>query len=220
MLTLAGEHGLHVQMGYMFRYNPAAVLALRAVREGWLGHVARINADLPTSVDIYGHLREVGGGYPGGIFYELGCHILDLAMVFLGEPTGVWSALRRDAREQGEPFVDNTTAVLEYPEAVAVLQTWITGQDPTRHRRFQVIGERGSVLIEPIEPPGVRLYLSEPHEDFPAGWSTPHIPMEPRYDADLADLAAWVRGEQRPAFSPEHDLAVHQTLLRICGALD
>ena len=102
---------------------------------------------------------------------------------------------------------------------MTLLQTWVTGNDPMQHRRFQVIGERGSVLIEPIEPPGVRLFLSEPHEDFPAGWSEPAIPMRPRYDGDIEDLAAWIRGDRVPAYSAAHDLAVHETLLRICGVV-
>ena len=220
VLRLAGERNLHVQLGYQFRYNPGVELALRAMREGWLGNVTRINVDIPTDIGGYSTVRLKDGAHAGAMFYLLGCHVLDATVLFLGEPSSVWASHRRDARGQGDPFEDNCTAVLQYPGAIAVLQTWITGNDPIGHRRFQVIGERGSVLIEPIEPPGLRLYFDEAHQEFPSGWSEPEIPMRPRYDGDIADLATWIRGEHAPAYTADHDLAVHQTLLRICGVID
>ena len=220
LLDLAAARSLHVQMGYQFRYNPAIELGLRAMREGWLGNVTRINVDIPTHIGGYAEVRAKDGAHAGAMFYLLGCHVLDAAMLFLGKPSSVWATNRRDARGHGEPIEDNCTAVLEYPGALAVVQTWNTGNDPMRHRRFQVIGERGSILIEPIEPPGVRLFLSEPHDDFPAGWSEPVIPMRPRYDGDIEDLAAWIRGHRTPAYTAAHDLATHETLLRICGVID
>lgn len=219
VLSLANERNLHVQMGYQFRYNPAIELGLKALREGWLGNVSRINVDIPTHIGGYADVRARDGLYAGGMFYLLGCHVLDATMLFLGKPSSVWATHRSDASGQGELFEDNCTAVLQYSGAVAVLQTWITGNEPMAHRRFQVIGERGSVLIEPIESPSVRLFLSEAHNEYPAGWSEPGVPMRPRYDGDIADLAAWVRNERSPAYTAEHDLAVHETLLRICGVI-
>ena len=38
-----------------------------------------------------------------------------------------------------------------------------------------------------------------------------------RYDGDFADLAKIIRGEKKPSFTPEHDLAVEETLLLACG---
>ncbi len=219
VLARAADRGVHVQMGYQFRYNPAVVMALRALREDWLGPVSRIHADIPTGIGIYARMRDELAAQPGGTFVELGCHLVDLIVLVLGKPTGVWSTLRSDAREQGDPFVDNTTAVLEYPQALAVVQSWVTGHEPTTHRRFEIIGERGSFLIEPIEPPGIRLFLESPAGPFPAGWSRPPVSMRPRYAGDIADLAAWIRAERPPSFKAEHDLAVHETLLRICRVL-
>ena len=37
LLADAGQRGLTVQLGYMFRYNPGFELCFRAVLEGWLG---------------------------------------------------------------------------------------------------------------------------------------------------------------------------------------
>ena len=44
MLDEAGRRGLTVQLGYMYRNNPAVQFCFRAVREGWLGRVFEVDA--------------------------------------------------------------------------------------------------------------------------------------------------------------------------------
>ena len=39
----AKQKNLTVQMGYMFRYNPAFQFCLKALREGWLGDIFEID---------------------------------------------------------------------------------------------------------------------------------------------------------------------------------
>ena len=77
VLDLAASRNLHVQMGYQFRYNPAIELALRAMHEGWLGNVTRINVDIPTNIASYADIRTKDGAHAGALFYLLGCHVLD-----------------------------------------------------------------------------------------------------------------------------------------------
>ncbi len=42
LLDEAGRRQLTVQLGYMYRNNPAVQFCFRAVREGWLGQVFEI----------------------------------------------------------------------------------------------------------------------------------------------------------------------------------
>jgi predicted dehydrogenase len=51
MRALAEERGLAVQMGYMFRYNPAFQFARRVVREGWLGEITEISGMIGKMAD-------------------------------------------------------------------------------------------------------------------------------------------------------------------------
>ena len=44
LLDEAGRRGLAVQLGYMYRNNPAIQFCLRAVREGWLGQIFEVHA--------------------------------------------------------------------------------------------------------------------------------------------------------------------------------
>jgi hypothetical protein len=64
------------------------------------------------------------------------------------------------------------------------------------------------------------LVLSRPIGDYKKGWQEVDLPtMSGRYDGDFIDLARIIRGEKEPDFTPAHDLAVHETILRASGLL-
>ena len=71
---------LLVQMGYVYRYNPAFRLAYRAIQEGWLGPIRSAVGQMNDRLGPPGRRRL--DGYPGGQFYEICCHMLD-ALVWL-----------------------------------------------------------------------------------------------------------------------------------------
>ncbi len=79
---LARLRRMHVNMGYMFRFNPAFQFAFEAVESGLLGEVFRVEAEIPTN--YRGHRcvqrRAEMERYPGGVMYELGCHFVDLGI--------------------------------------------------------------------------------------------------------------------------------------------
>ena len=64
---------------------------------------------------------------------------------------------------------------------------------------------------------GLRLALAAPRGEFKQGYQDVALPVLPRYDADFADLAQVIRGEKSLAWSPAHDLAVQETILRASG---
>ena len=69
-----------------------------------------------------------------------------------------------------------------------------------------------------MEPPKVRLALSKAHGAYKRGYQDVELPRSPgRYDGEFMDLAKIIRGEKAPDWSPEHDLAVHDTVLKACG---
>ncbi len=89
ILNSAEQQRLLVQMGYMYRYNPAIVLLREFLNKGWLGDVFEIHTVMSKVVDAAG--REALVEYRGGMMFELGCHILDLVIGVLGEPLEVTS---------------------------------------------------------------------------------------------------------------------------------
>ncbi len=100
--------------------------------------------------------------------------------------------------------------LFEYDEqgAMAVIEGTSLEVDPSPHRRVEVHGLEGSVILEPIEPPHIQLCLAEAKPPFKAGWQHVDVEDRPRY-----------RGEREPLFSPEHDLIVQEMLVEACGGL-
>lgn len=204
-----------VQMGYMFRYNPAFQLAFRAASEGWFGHVFEVHAVMSKKVDL-GTRRELAE-YPGGSMFELGCHVIDAVVKVLGRPTNV-AAFNRQTYSDQDPLLDNCLSVLEYPKATATVRSSVVEYDGGRRRQFVVCGDEGSIDIKPLEPPRATLALEAAHGDYAKG--TREVTLKPlggRYDGDFLDLAKIIRGAKAHDFSPEHDLAVQEVVLRASG---
>jgi hypothetical protein len=68
-----------------------------------------------------------------------------------------------------------------------------------------------------MEPPTVLLCLDEAVDGYRAGWQTVDVGDRPRYLGDMVELAECVATGAAPRVSREHDLIVHETLLRACG---
>ena len=218
LFALAKERKLLVQPGFQFRFNPAFQLALRLSRAGVLGRLWRISSQISGSLPGYTRDGDLQN-YPGGIWFTLGCHVLDQVVALMGPPLSVRTILRRDHRPaDGVGFDDNNLAIFEYERGMATIETWnLEAGENGPHRRFELYGERGTILMSPLEPPKVRLYLTEPFEEFKAGWQDLEVGFRPRYVGDLEHFVACIRGETQPLFDADHDLAVHAALLEACG---
>ena len=219
LYELAGEKGLCIQMGYQWRFNPGLQLAQKIVRDGLLGRVnfARFRAG---STPEYYHRNHVHR-YPGGIMQEEACHLFDQVVYMFGRADRISPFLRSDARGyDGFPDgVDNALVVLEFDEqgAMAVIETTSLETEPGPHRRVEIHGLNGSIVLEPIEPPRIDLCLRQARGGYAAGWQEVAVEDRPRYIGDLEEWIGVIRGEHAPYFSPEHDLLTQETLIRGCG---
>lgn len=164
--TEASRRGLTVQMGYMLRYNPGIRLLSRAVREGWLGDITEIDAAMGKLADT--ETREALLAYPGHGMFELACHLVDVIVTLMGQPQRV-HAFQRSTDPSSTRLKDNQLAVLEYPGLVATLRCNHADPSGQGHRRIQVVGTRGSLLLQPLESGQGILRLAEPRGEFPRG---------------------------------------------------
>jgi predicted dehydrogenase len=212
LLEAAKRRKVHVQMGYMLRYNPAFKFCFEAVRNGWLGPIFEVSGNMSKVADDRGR-RELLG-YPGGAMLELGCHLIDALVFMLGPPERV-APFDRRSRTQQDLLVDNQLAVLEYPTATATIRCSLVDPEHNRQRHFHISGEHGAIEIRPLEPPRLRLILKRKAGRFETGQHEIEIPTTAgRFTEQLADFAAVTRGERPPLFTAEHDLAVHKAVLR------
>jgi predicted dehydrogenase len=215
----AERRGLHIQMGYMFRYHDGFRRIAEWARSGLLGQVYAIRAHMSTWISE--PERQVIARHPGGIFYDLAGHMLDQIVWLLGRPQQVTAFLRDDSGAV-PGFKDNTLAVLAYPRALAYVDIAAIEATPVA-RRFEVYGDRGSAIMEPFEPAGaLRLCLAEAQDGYQRGEQLVQIDQQSRqrlYELELEAFLEIIRGERAPERSISHDLLVQETLLRATGEI-
>jgi predicted dehydrogenase len=214
LLDAAARKGLLVQMGYMYRYNPAVVLLREFLQKGWLGEPFEAHAVMSKVVaaDERRQLAE----FPGGMMFELGCHVIDLLVGLLGKPAEVTAFPRHSARLD-DNLMDNMLAVFAYPRATATVRSSALEVEGFARRHLVVCGSEGTFHVQPLDDPRARVALTAARGDYVKGYQDVAFPKYERYVADAADMARVIRGEKKADFSPEHDLAVQETLRRACG---
>ena len=218
LLALAREKHLTLQLGYMYRYNPAINKCIDMIKSGELGEIYRIDAEMSTYHPA--SYREWLKNFKGGSMYIFGSHLIDLIVTILGEPQAVHPFIKRTGFE-GVYSDDNDLAVLEYERAQATVSTLSVEVNGWGMRRFAVFGSRGTVEIKPIEL-DVHMIAStdssvNAYADIHRELSVPDVPSGERYDGMMRDFYLSVTGEKENPYSYEHELAVQRVLMKACG---
>jgi predicted dehydrogenase len=215
LLDIMKQKGRVLQMGYMMRRNPAFEFCFKAAKDGWLGDI----------YEVHGIMGKVSGAaerksmseFPGGTMFELGCHLIDAIVTLLGKPDQVHPFLRKTHLDKDD-LADNTLAVLEYSKALATVRSSASDVEGNSRRMFTVCGDKGTAAIHPLEPPALSLTLDRPQGLFKKGTQDIPLPKMPgRFEDQLADFARIIRGEKELDYTPEHDLAVLETVLQASG---
>jgi predicted dehydrogenase len=213
LTALAGAKGLLLQSGYMWRHHPGIAAIIEAAHRGWLGPVVMVRASIVNNLGA--EERRAWGEFPGGAMFELGAHLVDAVVRLLGKPSKVTPFLRHHGRFE-DRLNDNNVAVLEYEGAVAIITNTAMQGAATPARAFEVIGTDGSAVLQPIEPPELKLDLTRAAGPYKHGLQS--IPLTyRRYEADFVELAAAVREERKLGVTLEQELLVQQVLLEASG---
>ena len=220
VINTAQEKSLHVQTGYMLRYHSAFKQVAEWVKSGFLGNVFSVRAHMSTNISYEARTRI--SQHIGGIFFDLGGHVLDQVVWLLGRPEKVTSFLRNDGGSV-EPFKDNTLTVYEFENAMAFISISALEPRPVA-RRFEVYGSEGSaIIVEPFEPGlKIRLCLEKAKGNYSQGEQIVEIAGESRqrtYELELDAFLATIAGEQSPDRPVAHELLIQETLLRATGVI-
>lgn len=210
LLEQAAERNLMVQMGYMYRYNPAILRLHEFIEQGWLGEIFEVHTVMSKVVPPAD--RAELAEFAGGIMFELGCHIIDLVVGVLGAPDRVTPFAKQVDRSDG--LIDNMLAVFDYPQATATVKTSAVEVEGFARRHFVVCGTSGTFHIQPLDNPQAGFALAEPRGAYRQGYQDIEFPRFERYIADAADMAQIIRGEKPMSFSYAHDLAVQTAVLK------
>ena len=221
MLDTAKAKNLIVQLAYMYRYNPAVQKTFELIKDGKLGEIYSINAEMSTyhPKDYKKWLTNFGGG----IMYILGCHLIDLIVYILGKPDKV-SAFLKHTNLDGIDFADNNLAVFEYEKALARVFVSSVEVNGFGRRQFMVSGSKGTVNIYPIERPITMTYSDTEIADATYDDRKIFIPFEDntangRYDEMMKDFYAYIMGEKENPFTYEHEYAVQKVLDEVVGGV-
>ncbi len=221
LLNGCRQRHLQLQMGYMFRGNPAIQLASAAIRQGWIGDVFEIQADMSHN---YGgeKYQEYLGKFKGGIVYNLICHLIDFITPILGRPKAIHSVLKSTAGLP-EHIKNNCLTILEYQSATATLRACSLETAGVAGRRLKISGSKGYFELCPLErfdgqPLQMTMKLLEGNDSYAAGLHSIDFGVQKdRYIKQFIELAGLIRGETTTTYSYAHDLLVHEIILAAAG---
>lgn len=205
---------LVLQMGYMYRYNPAVRRTIEAVKNGELGEIYAINAEMSTfHSEPY---RRWLSTFRGGIQYILGCHMADLIVYLLGEPKKVTSFLQHTMKD-GVDVADNNLSVLEYDHAMARIFVSSVEVNGWGRRQFVVSGSKGTANIVPLENPITMTWsdtsiTDKPYEHVKVDVPISDVPKDCRYDDMALDFYDYILGRKENPYTYAHDRAVQKVI--------
>lgn len=219
LLDSAKEKNLVVQLGYMYRYNPAVLRCIEKLESGELGEIYGINAEMSACDPV--NYRKWLSTFPGGGMYIFGSHLLDLVIRFMGRPTKVHSYFTASGKD-GLDAADQALAVLEYPQGMARIYTSAVEVNGYGRRQFVVCGSKGTASILPMELPCKMTWsdtaiATHHHRDFKIDIPVQTPPVDCRYDVEVSCFHDYVTGKQQNPWTYEHNYAVQEVLLQIIG---
>ena len=161
---------------------------------GWVvGEITEINGMIGKMASPA--LRRELATLEGGGMFELACHLVDATVGILGKPEKV-IAYQTPSRFSPKAN-DNQVAVMTYERAVAILRCNHVDPAGFSRRRFNVVGTKGYIEWQPLEPAGLTLFLADDVDGFAKGKQSIDLPpVSGRYVGEFEDLAKVIRGEQ------------------------
>lgn len=224
LIQTAKEKRLPFHLGYMYRFNPMVMQALRKIKNGELGEIYAVEAHMDC---LHGaEKRQWLAKYPGGMTFYLGCHLIDIVYSVLGEPDEV-IPLNASSHFDGVESEDEGFVVFRYGNGISFIKT--TAVEPGGYLRRQIVfcGERGTIEIKPIEQNISPIMMqADSREVYTAdnereGWDAAgkHERSAPfhRYRTMMQDFAEIVRGNKPNAYPYDYELGLFRLLMRACG---
>ena len=206
---------LPFQIGYMYRGNPALKWLWKFARDGGLGDIRFVEADMNHDYQAEGYASYISS-FRGGILYNLGCHLVDMVRPFVrGDYLGTTTFVKPAPGDPDGARTDGK-ALVRFSGTDVLVRTSSGMNGGVLSRRLRVDGTKGSVDLCPIERFDgknlvLRLVVGNEERTMDFGVQTD------RYADQLLDLAAIVRGDKPNDQDYEGDLLTHELTLKACG---
>ena len=151
--------------------------------------------------------------YPGGIMFELGCHVIDLVVGALGKPQAVTPFAQHSALAT-DGLVDNMLAVFRYPHALASVKSSALEVEEKFVDTPYSARLRRDFHIQPTHDSPERIAFSQARDGYKKGYQEVTFPKFDRY---IASLQTWHGSSGREAgdFPSPATSAGEETVRRI-----
>lgn len=220
MCDIAKAKNLVLCLGYMYRYNPAVVHAKKLKDEGKLGEIFSVEAQM--SVRHENDKRNWLGRFKGGMLYFLGCHLIDLVVMFCGFPEEV-IPFNMNTGIEGNNSRDYGFAVYKYKNGISFVKTTATEINGYDRRQLVVTGSLGTIEIRPLEiNVGNGLLMTKARETLnnEKAWEDNSTALEfpkfDRYEEMFKSFAEYVRGEKENPYTYEYEAKLHDLIMKSC----
>lgn len=219
------SHNAVFQQGYMYRYNPIVIDALKRVKNGELGEIFSVEAQM--SVHHPKQKREWLGKHRGGMLYFLGCHLIDLVLQLQGEPLEIINLNTCTGMDGLTEPIDYGCVVFKYKNGSSFIKSSAAEIGGVNRRQLVIQGTLGTIEIKPLEifpdeSTDIQTQYREamlqdevmPFRDKQEIKTTERFD---RYDTMMTEFARYIRGEKENPYTYDHELKVFDLLMRCCG---
>lgn len=143
---LAEQKGLHVMVGFCFRYHEVLRKAKALLEQGTIGRLINIRALMgePFAVIQPNYLNMYYSRYSGA--FEL-VHDLDLALWYSGQEVSEVHAVYGPFSDMGMQSPDSIELLLRFQDRMAATVHLDFYQHP-RRRQMELMGVKGTVIVE------------------------------------------------------------------------
>lgn len=220
LIDLCKKSGKVFHTGYMYRYNPYVMELKEAIKNGELGEIISIEAQMnchhPKPV------RNWLSNFKGGIMFFLGCHLIDLILLLGGKPENI-IPLNRSTNHEGVTAEDFGMVILEYKNGVSFAKINATERGGFARRQLVITGTKKTVELKPLErcsPKSAGLYTGKTEymsDDWGNNGTDEKSEPFDRYANMMSSFAKYVKGEIQNPYSLEYELELYKTILKCCG---
>ena len=221
LLSTIKAKNLVFNMGYMYRFNPMLEKTFDEVKQGKIGRVYSVEAEMSCYYDK--DKREWLGGLKSGMMHYLGCHLVDLVVRLLGEPQEI-IPYNFTTGADGIVSLDSAFAVFKYPNALATVKSNMLDAGGYLRRHLIIHGEKGTLEVKPLE-----YYTSDSSKISPKrvattpqdGWlgvgKTTEEKNFDRYEGMLSAFYERIVNGQKGVVSLEEEAKIQRCLLTAGG---
>ena len=222
LAELAASRGLLLSVFHNRRWDADFLTLKAAIAAGDLGGIVTFESHFDRFRPVVRDRWREGDGPGAGIWFDLGPHLIDQALVLFGRPLGVTCDLA--VQRQGGVAPDWAHAVLRYDEMRVILHADMTS--PAPDVRFTVHGTKASWLKSGLDvqedqlkaggPVGAAAWGADPlsavRVDGETGSRTTVAGLNGDYPAYFAAVAKALRGEGANPVPPEQAIAVMEII--------